>query len=116
MFYFDPLPSSTLTPTNKLVVTYTDMNITTTINTTTVNHSQQDSQSSSSLSNCKITAMTPSTKKDTSTVTLGTTNISIRRKSSRAGRNGRDTTLTTVTTVTTLEVLELKEVRLVEDI
>ena len=66
---------------------------------------------------CKIMVTRPSTRKDISTVTLGTTNISIRRKSSRPGRNGRGTTLTTLTTVTTLlEALEIKGVRLVEDI
>ena len=58
--------------------------------------------------------MRPSTNKDTSTATLGTTNISIRRKSSRAGRTGRDTT------VTTPEALESSLARLgeveVEDI
>ena len=105
--------SSTLTLTNKLGGTFTDMNITTTINITTVSDSHHGQSSIIGLCNSKITAMTPSTNKDTSTVTLGTTNISIRRKSYRAGRNGRGTT---VTTVTTLEALEIKEVRLVEDI
>ena len=89
------------------------MNITTTINITTVSDSHHGQSSIIGLCNSKITAMTPGTNKDISTVTLGTTNISIRRKSYRAGRNGRGTTLTTLTT---LEVLEIKEVRLVEDI
>ena len=108
--------SSTLTLTNKLGGTFTDMNITTTINITTVSDSHHGQSSIIGLCNSKITAMTPGTNKDTSTVTLGTTNISIRRKSYRAGRNGRGTTLTTLATLTTLEALEVKEVRLVEDI
>ena len=58
--------------------------------------------------NCKIMVMTPSTNKDTSTATLGTTNISTRRKSYRAGRTGRDTTLTTP------EAMESSLARLVE--
>ena len=113
MFYFDVLLSSTLSRTNTVVVTYTDMNITTTINITTVKHSPQHTGASKlGFYHCKIMVMTPSTNKDITTVTLETTNIFIRRKSYRAGRTGRDTTVTTLTTLerSLVRLLELMDI------